>query len=132
MRQLYKTKCDKNYKVQCIQNTEFLRKKLGLTVDQVFTSFQSRLGRTPWITPYTDYVLDELPLKGIKRIAIASPSFTADCLETLEEIKLRYEAQFLQGGGMEFKYIPCLNANDDWVIALKAIVQDYMPNGKSL
>jgi ferrochelatase len=79
----------------------------------VVTAFQSRLGRTKWIEPYTDHLLEEFPKQGIKRLMVASPSFTADCLETLEEIRIRYQELFVESGGTEFEYIPCLNSRDD-------------------
>ncbi len=77
-------------------------------------SFQSRIG-PGWLEPFTDKVLEELPKKGIKRIAVICPSFVADNLETLEEINLEARKIFLESGGKEFTYIPCLNDNNDWI-----------------
>ena len=96
------------------------------------TTFQSRLGPVKWIEPYTDIVLQELPKKGIKKIVVASPSFTADCLETLEEINLRYRQLFLENGGEEFHYVPCLNSADTFVEAIQEIVHPHIPFAKSL
>ncbi len=117
---------EKCYRAQCFETTRLLAAKLGLKADQVMTSFQSRLGRTKWIEPYTDILLQEFPKKGIKRILVASPSFTSDCLETLEEIQLRYRDLFLESGGESFEYLPCLNDRDDFA----AVVQDLVLNGQ--
>jgi ferrochelatase len=91
---------------------------LGLNQDQYVVSFQSRLGRTPWIKPYTDLLLPELIKQGIKNIAMVSPSFVADCLETLEEIQIRTQKQWKALGGSEFIFIPCVNDHPVWIKAL--------------
>ena len=96
--------------------------KLDILGLRIYTAFQSRLAGTPWIKPYTDHILADLPAENVKRIMVASPSFTADCLETLEEIKLRYQELFLESGGAEFQYIPCLNSSDVFVAALQEMV----------
>lgn len=108
------------YRAQCLQTSAQLAKMLGLTA--YGTSFQSRLGRTPWIKPYTDLVLPELANAGIKRLAVACPSFVADCLETLEEIGMQAKEQWHQLGGEELTLIPCMNANELWVDAVVTIV----------
>lgn len=104
------------YRAQSQQTSALLAQALGLT--DYGTSFQSRLGKTPWIKPYTDIVLPELAERGIKRLAIACPSFVSDCLETIEEIGMRAKEQWLEVGGKELTLIPCLNANDAWVDAV--------------
>lgn len=91
---------------------------LGLPEDKYFTSFQSRLGTDPWIKPYTDQTLEHFPTEGVKKIAVCTPAFVADCLETLEEISMEGKEEFLEAGGEEFIYIPCLNDRQDWVDAL--------------
>lgn len=106
------------YRAQCYATSHLLAKELNLEPDQYQVVFQSRLGRTPWIKPYTDVVLTELRQQGIKSIAIVSPSFVVDCLETLEEINIRAREQWLATGGEEFIFIPCLNDNATWVKAL--------------
>ena len=116
------------YRAQCYATSRKLAEALKLPADKWSVSFQSRLGRTPWIQPYTDEVIKELPGKGVKKIAVMSPSFTADCLETLEELNIRAREDFLEAGGEEFQYIPCPNARDDWVQALAGMVA---PNGGS-
>ncbi len=108
---------DKNrwcYRAQCYETSRRIAVGLGLSPERVITAFQSRLGRTKWIEPYTDHLLEDFPKQGIKRLMVASPSFTADCLETLEEIRIRYQELFMESGGIEFEYISCLNSRDDF------------------
>lgn len=110
------------YRAQCYQTTELLAQALNLADNQYATAFQSRLGKTPWIKPYTDELLAELRAKGIKQLAVACPSFVADCLETIEEVGMRCKEQWLQMGGTEFSLIPCLNTEQEWVNAIAQIV----------
>ena len=110
------------YRAQCYATTNLITKELGLAPQQSFQSFQSRLGRTPWIEPYTDLVLPELIKKGIKNIAVVCPSFVADCLETLEEIDMRAREQWQQLGGEEFTSRPCLNNEPVWISALTSML----------
>ncbi|MDI9817858.1 MULTISPECIES: ferrochelatase [unclassified Legionella] len=111
------------YKAQCYATSRELAKLLNLTEKDYGTAFQSRLGKTPWIKPYTDVLLTELARKGIKRLAISCPSFVADCLETLEEIGIRAKAQWEQLGGSQLTLIPCVNDSDLWVEGLFNLVQ---------
>lgn len=111
------------YRAQCFETTKLLAKVLNLTDERYSISFQSRLGRTPWIKPYTDLLLPELVERGIKDIAIACPSFVADCLETLEEIGLRAREQWHALGGERLKLIPCLNAHPKWVKVVADMVR---------
>ena len=85
-------------------------------------AFQSRLGRTPWIRPHTDAVLPELAQRGVRRLAIACPSFVADCLETLEEIAMQNAELFVESGGKTLNYIPALNDREDHVGLLSDLV----------
>jgi len=87
------------------------------------TSFQSRLGKTPWIKPYTDHVLRALRQKGIENLIITSPSFVADCLETLEELAIGLKQEWLSLGGKSFIVIPCLNTHPLWIEALSKIIR---------
>jgi ferrochelatase len=103
------------YRAQCVATTRLLARELGLEDGRYQATFQSRLGRTPWIRPYTDEVITELPGRGIKKVAVFSPAFVADCLETLEEIGMRGKEAFLQAGGDEFRLVPSLNAHPQWV-----------------
>lgn len=109
------------YRAQCFETTRQLAKALHLTENQCSTAFQSRLGKTPWIKPYTDEVLEELANKGIKRLVVACPAFVTDCLETLEEIGMQAREQWLALGGEELTLVPCLNDEDHWVDALVEI-----------
>ncbi len=106
------------YRHQCLETTNRLAQALSLSGDQHTTSFQSRLGRLPWLTPYTDQVLQDLPGKGVKDLVVACPAFVADNLETLEEIGLAGQATFRAAGGETFTLVPCLNSRPDWVSAL--------------
>ncbi|MCR9192580.1 MAG: ferrochelatase [Gammaproteobacteria bacterium] len=110
------------YRAQCYQTTALLAEALQLTKDQYTTAFQSRLGRTPWVKPYLEDVLESLAKDKIKRIAIVCPSFVADCLETLEEIGMRGQEFWKNLGGEQLTLIPCLNANDQWRDALITIL----------
>jgi len=106
------------YRHQCYATAKALTARLSLAAERVTVSFQSRLGRLPWLTPYTDQVLAELPRRGVRRLAVYCPSFVADNLETLEEIGMQGRDIFQQAGGERLTLIPCLNASPDWVQAL--------------
>jgi ferrochelatase len=112
------------YRAQCFATARALAKRLSLEVSAYTVCFQSRLGRTPWIKPYTDLVLPELAARGVKRLAVFCPAFVADCLETLEEIGLRAREQWLGLGGESLALVPSLNASDAWVTTLTALLQD--------
>jgi len=111
------------YRAQSYATARALAQRLGLAPDKFGVSFQSRLGRTPWIKPYTDHLYDELPRRGIRRLLVVSPSFVADCLETLEEIEIRGREQFLKAGGTELWLTPSLNSRDDWARAVADFVR---------
>lgn len=117
-------KIDVCYRAQCFATTRYLAQQLSLQESQYQTTFQSRLGRTAWIQPYTDAVLPNLVAEGVKRLFIICPSFVADCLETLEEIAIRLREQWLACGGEAFQVGPCLNANPYWVSAFAEMVMD--------
>lgn len=106
------------YRAQCLATARALAARLGLPPAGWSYAFQSRLGRTPWIRPYTDERLPELAAAGAKRLAVLCPSFVADCLETLEEIGIRARAQWLAAGGDDLLLVPSLNAHPAWVSAL--------------
>jgi ferrochelatase len=124
--QVLKTRNQKNYHAQCLLTSKKVRLNLGLPVEKVKSTFQSRLGPVKWIRPFTDFVLRDLPKKGIKRIVLASPAFSADCLETLEEIEIRYQELFKENGGIDFHYVPCLNSSDSFVDALHDILKPHL------
>ena len=110
------------YFCQCQATARALRERLDLREDEVIVSFQSRVGREPWLAPYTDEVFRKLPGDGIKRVQVLCPGFAIDCLETLEEIAIRNREYFLEAGGERFEYIAALNAGDDHVAALADLI----------
>jgi len=97
------------YREQCEQTVRLLRKKLGMTSKQLQLTFQSRFGNAEWLKPYTDKAVQALAKRGVKNLAVITPGFTADCLETLEEIAMENAAIFKGNGGENFAAIPCLN-----------------------
>ncbi|WP_411029526.1 ferrochelatase [Spongiimicrobium sp. 3-5] len=103
------------YRHQVYDTTEMVKSYLGLPEEKVSSSFQSRLAGDPWLKPYTDYEFDRLAAEGKKRLAVITPAFVADCLETLEEIAMEGKAQFEEAGGEAYKHIACLNDDDAWV-----------------
>jgi ferrochelatase len=113
------------YRAQCYATTRALAAKLGLGADGHSVSFQSRLGRTPWIHPYTDQVLPELAKAGKKRLAVMSPAFVADCLETVEEIAIRAKEQWRSLGGEDLLLVPSLNAESSWISAVAQLVRAH-------
>ncbi len=110
------------YRTQCFATSDAIANALGLSKHQYCVAFQSRLGRASWVKPYTDHMLPELIQEGIRNLAIACPSFVADCLETLEEINIRARAQWQSLGGDQLIVIPCLNADPRWIQAMAKIV----------
>lgn len=110
------------YRAQCFATARSIADKLELEKDKWSVSFQSRLGRDPWIQPFTDVVLTDLPQKGIKSLAIFSPAFVADCLETLEELNIRGRADYLGAGGEEYLFVPSLNTHPEWVKCVARMV----------
>lgn len=103
------------YRAQCISTARAISSRVTLERSKITVGFQSRLGRRPWLQPYTDYVVTALAKSGVKRLAVACPSFVADNLETLEEVQVRLREQFLTEGGRELQLIPSLNTEDFWV-----------------
>ena len=103
------------YKAQCIATTNAFVKRAGIPANKYSVSFQSRLGREPWLEPYTDQVLPQLVEQGKKRLLVMTPAFVSDCLETLEEIAMEGKEEFLEAGGESFHAIPCLNEHPAWI-----------------
>ncbi len=106
------------YRAQVIRTTEAFVKKAGVPREKYSFSFQSRIGRDPWLPPFTDMEFARLPASGVRRLRVICPSFVSDCLETLEEIEIRGREAFLGAGGEEFQMIPCLNENLMWLDTL--------------
>ncbi len=113
------------YRAQCYATSRKFAERAGLSRDQWFLSFQSRLGSDPWLTPYTDQTLEEFPAEGVKRVAVMCPAFISDCLETLEEIAMEGKEEFIEAGGESFEYIPCLNESEAWIDVLVRFVTDF-------
>lgn len=114
------------YHCECHKTGRLLAKELGLQKDQYVVSFQSRFGKAEWIKPYTTATLLELGKAHTKRVDVVCPGFTADCLETLEEIAQEGKEDFQHAGGGEYHYIPCLNDNDAWIHALTDLVMNNL------
>lgn len=110
------------YQEECYATAELVAKELELAKDFWSVAFQSRIGATKWLSPYTDHVLEKFPAQGIKKIQVICPGFAVDCLETLEEIALRGQEQFCSAGGEEFYYIPALNDQAEHIDALARII----------
>lgn len=110
----------------CMKTTRLVKEKLGLSDELVITTFQSRFGKAEWLKPYTDATLAEFPNQGIKNVAILSPAFSADCLETLEELEVENREYFLEAGGGQYRYIPALNDRDDHIDALFSLIRPYL------
>ena len=111
------------YHCQCQKTTRLLREKLGWPAERLRTVFQSRFGRAEWLQPYTDVTIAKLAKGGVKRIAVVMPGFSADCLETLEEIAIRGAETFRQNGGEHFSAIPCLNDSDEGMTMIEALIR---------
>ena len=111
------------YRAHCLATTRAVAGALKLAPDAHSSAFQSRLGRTPWIRPFTDERLPELAAEGVRRLAVLCPAFVADCLETLEEIDIRAREQWHELGGEDLLLVPSLNAEPTWVRAVAEIVR---------
>jgi ferrochelatase len=110
----------------CHKTARLLAQRLDLADGTWSVSFQSRVGRAKWLSPYTDETVVELARSGVAQLDVICPGFSADCLETLEEIALRYSEQFRAAGGAALRYIPALNASDAHLDALTALIQRHL------
>jgi ferrochelatase len=106
-----------------MKTTRLLREGLGWSEDRIWTVFQSRFGRSEWLQPYFDVTIAGLPKKGVRRIAVIMPGFSADCLETLEEIAMRGRATFIETGGTDYAALPCLNDSADGMQVIEGVVR---------
>ncbi len=111
------------YRAQCYYTARKVAEKLNINENKYQVAFQSRLGRTPWIKPFSDDLYRELPKQGVSKVVVFCPSFVADCLETLEEVSVRGEAEFKKHGGEKLTLIPSLNAEPEWVDAVIEILR---------
>lgn len=110
----------------CQKTTRLIQEKLGLEKDDFITTFQSRFGYAEWLKPYTDETLQQLAKDGTHHVAIISPAFSADCLETLEELAVENRDIFMAAGGKTYHYIPALNDREDHILGLTTIIRDYL------
>ena len=113
------------YQCYCQKTTRLVAEKLNLKEDEYMTTFQSRFGPAEWLKPYTSDTMEELPKKGIKNILVVAPAFSVDCLETIEEIDEENKEIFLNSGGQNFTYVPCLNDSDGHVNFLKQLIDKH-------
>jgi protoporphyrin/coproporphyrin ferrochelatase len=111
------------YHCQCQKTSRLLREKLGWPAERWLTTFQSRFGTDPWLEPYTDKTVERLAQEGVKRLALVAPGFSADCLETLEELDVENRHIFECNGGEKFAYLPALNASTEGVDVIEAVVR---------
>lgn len=116
------------YRTHCFETTRQVIEQLGILEDQYTLTFQSRLGIDKWLQPFTADKVTELAKKGIKKLAVLTPAFVADCIETLEEIEMEAGKDFKENGGEEFKMIPCLNDDDQWMDVMANWIKDWSKN----
>lgn len=117
------------YKAQVTCTTQLFAQRAGLDPNKWSISFQSRIAGEPWIAPYTDHLFAELPQQGKKRLLVITPAFVTDCLETLEEIRMRGAEDFQAAGGSTFEHIPCLNDQPVWIDFLEKRVRQWQLTG---
>ena len=117
------------YRHQCFETTREIVKAMGLKEGTYSNSFQSRLLKDPWLRPYTDFELERFAEEGVKKLAVVTPAFVSDCLETLEEMAMEGKSEFLEAGGEDFRHIACLNDYDPWVAVMKNWVETWVAEG---
>lgn len=110
------------YRANCVQTARTIASRLNIPKEKYTICFQSRLGRDPWVKPYSDHEIIRLGKEGKKKVLAFSPAFVADCLETIHEIGTEYDELFREHGGEKIQLVPSLNSNDEWVKALKSMV----------
>jgi ferrochelatase len=115
------------YRAQCFKTVAAFVRQAGVPEGKYSVAFQSRLGREPWLKPYTDFELPRLAQQGVRKLLVMCPAFVSDCLETIEEIGLRGREIFLTAGGTDFALIPCLNEHPLWLEALEKMVDRFLP-----
>jgi ferrochelatase len=112
------------YRASCFETSRQIAAGLNLPENRYSVTFQSRLGKDPWIQPYSDETIKELPKKGVKKLLVFSPAFVADCLETIHEIGIEYNHLFKKNGGEKLTFVESLNSSNFWVEALKEIIEN--------
>jgi protoporphyrin/coproporphyrin ferrochelatase len=113
------------YACQCHKTSRLLAERLGLRDQQYMTCFQSRFGKEEWVKPYLDKTLQELAKNGVEHVQVVCPGFSADCLETIEEIGEENREYFLEAGGKKFEYIDCLNDDDSHIEAITDLIAQH-------
>jgi ferrochelatase len=113
------------YRAQCFKTVDAFVKLAKVPPQKYSIAFQSRLGRQPWLKPYTDFELPKLAERGVKKLLVMCPAFVSDCLETLEEIGIRGRQTFLDAGGTELTLIPCLNEHPMWLETLEKMIASF-------
>ena len=116
------------YRHQCFETTKLVAEALNIPLEKCLSTFQSRLGIDPWLKPYTADTLKKLPDSGITKLAVLTPSFVSDCLETIEEMDMENREIFEEAGGVVYDFIPCLNDSDPWIDTLEKWVNDWCVN----
>ncbi|WP_328189941.1 ferrochelatase [Marinobacter sp. OP 3.4] len=114
------------YHCECHKTSRLLAERLGLSADDYMTTFQSRFGREEWLKPYTDETMKSLPSRGVESVDVFCPGFSADCLETIEEINEENREYFMEAGGKAFEYIPALNATEGHIEALVQLIENNL------
>ena len=114
------------YHCECYKTSRLLAENLGLTQEEYLVSFQSRFGREEWLQPYTDKTLMALPQQGVKSVQLVCPGFSADCLETIEEIGIENRDYFMEAGGERYEYIPALNAESNHIKMMEALLEEHL------
>jgi ferrochelatase len=116
---------DRCYRAQCFKTVAAFVKAAGVPAGKYSVAFQSRLGRDPWLRPYTDFELERFGAEGIKHLLVICPAFVSDCLETIEEIGVRGKESFIEAGGKELTRIPCMNEHPQWIEALEKMISRF-------
>ena len=112
------------YRAQLIRTTRLVASRLNLPSEKYSISFQSRLGREPWLSPFTDHVIPQLARRDVRDLVVLCPSFTSDCLETLEEIGIQAKKDFISSGGRELHLMPCLNEDPVWIKSMAKMIRE--------
>ncbi len=119
------------YRAQCFKTVDSFVRVAGIPPEKQSVAFQSRLGRDPWLQPYTDIELPRLAKRGIKRMLVICPAFVSDCLETVEEIGMRARETFIEAGGESLDLVPCMNEHPLWLKTLENMVADFLSSNHS-
>ena len=114
------------YHCHCMKTARLVKEELGWEEEKFHVTFQSRFGSEPWLQPYTDETLEKLGAEGVNSLAIMAPGFSADCLETLEELAMEGRESFEEHGGGSFDYVPCLNASAQGMAVIRQIAKDNL------